>query len=54
MQTGIYVGCASHSLGPHVLDKILEGLAHPSVMLELLERRLPASWAEQRDFLVAR
>jgi hypothetical protein len=41
-------------LGPHVLDKILEGLAHPSVMLELLERRLPASWTEQRDFLVAR
>jgi hypothetical protein len=36
-------------LAPDIVDTILAGSADQSLMLERLERPLPASWAEQRE-----
>jgi hypothetical protein len=41
-------------LAPDIVDAILEGRTDQTLTLEGLERPLPASWEEQRDFLVAR
>jgi hypothetical protein len=35
-------------LAPDIIEVILAGRADPGMMLEQLERPLPASWAEQR------
>jgi hypothetical protein len=36
-------------LAPDIVDVILAGRTDQGVMLEQLERPLPASWEEQRD-----
>jgi hypothetical protein len=36
-------------LAPGIVEKILDGRAGHPLMLEQLERPLPASWAEQRE-----
>ena len=38
-------------LSPDIIDAIIAGSADQSLMLEQLERPLPASWEEQRDKL---
>jgi hypothetical protein len=38
-------------LAPDIVEAILAGTEDQVVMLEQLERPLPASWAEQRDHL---
>jgi hypothetical protein len=38
-------------LAPDIVDRILAGSADQSLMLERLERPLPASWDEQRGHL---
>ena len=38
-------------LAPDIVDAILAGGTDQGVMLERLERPLPASWKEQRDYL---
>jgi hypothetical protein len=38
-------------LAPHMIEAIVAGTADQSMVLERLERPLPASWAEQRDHL---
>jgi hypothetical protein len=38
-------------LAPDIVEAILAGRAEGSPMLEQLERPLPASWKEQRDWL---
>jgi hypothetical protein len=40
-------------LAPDVVEEILEGRARDALMLKKLERRLPASWVEQRSLLLA-
>jgi hypothetical protein len=35
-------------LAPDVVEAILEGRTEPALMLERLERPLPASWEDQR------
>jgi hypothetical protein len=37
-------------LAPDIVDAILAGTADQALVLERLERPLPASWAEQRQF----
>jgi hypothetical protein len=41
-------------LAPSIVEDILEGRADNALMLEQLERPLPASWEEQRRLLSAR
>ena len=36
-------------LAPDIIEAIVTGRADRSLMLEQLERPLPASWAEQRE-----
>jgi hypothetical protein len=38
-------------LAPDIIEAILGGMADQSLMLERLERPLPADWAEQRRYL---
>jgi hypothetical protein len=38
-------------LAPDIVETILEGRANQLLILERLERPLPASWEEQRDKL---
>ena len=38
-------------LAPDLVEAILEGRTSQALMLETLERPLPASWVEQRDHL---
>jgi hypothetical protein len=38
-------------LAPDVIELVLEGRSIQALMLEQLERRLPASWEEQRRLL---
>jgi len=38
-------------LAPDIVEMILEGRSDQALMLERLERPLPASWEEQRDKL---
>ena len=38
-------------LAPDIVEQILDGRTPHTVMLERLERQLPASWMEQRDQL---
>jgi hypothetical protein len=38
-------------LAPDIVEAILEGRANQLLMLERLERPLPASWEEQREHL---
>ena len=38
-------------LAPDIVEAILAGRTNQGVMLEQLERPLPASWEEQRGFL---
>jgi hypothetical protein len=38
-------------LAPDITEAILGGMADQSLMLEQLERPLPASWEEQRNYL---
>jgi hypothetical protein len=38
-------------LAPEIIEMILRGGADQSLMLERLERPLPASWVEQRAVL---
>jgi hypothetical protein len=38
-------------LAPDVVEAVLEGRAHGALMLERLERPLPASWVKQRERL---
>ena len=38
-------------LAPDIVDAVLAGRTGQGVMLEQLERPLPASWEEQRDYL---
>ena len=38
-------------LAPDIVDTILAGRTDQALILERLERPLPASWAEQRDRL---
>jgi hypothetical protein len=38
-------------LAPDIVETILVGSADQSLMLQRLERPLPASWKEQRDKL---
>jgi hypothetical protein len=40
-------------LAPDLIEAIFSGRAGQSVMLESLERLLPASWEEQRSLLPA-
>jgi hypothetical protein len=37
-------------LAPDIVEAVLEGRADPTVILEKLERPLPASWEEQRRY----
>ena len=39
-------------LAPDIIEAILSGSIDPGMMLEQLERSLPASWAEQRPQLL--
>jgi hypothetical protein len=39
-------------LAPDIIEAILGGMADQSLMLERLERPLPASWEEQRSSLL--
>jgi hypothetical protein len=41
-------------LAPSIVEQILDGQADQSLMLERLERPLPASWPEQRRLALAR
>ena len=41
-------------LAPSIVEEVLEGRADNALMLEQLERPLPASWEEQRRLLSAR
>jgi hypothetical protein len=41
-------------LAPNILEAILAGRTDQALMLEKLERPLPASWAEQRDHFGSR
>jgi hypothetical protein len=41
-------------LAPDIVEAILAGRTDPALMLERLERPLPASWAEQRTLLKPR
>ena len=38
-------------LAPDIIETVLEGRSDQTLMLETLERPLPASWEEQRDQL---
>ena len=38
-------------LAPDIIEAILDGRSDQALMLEQLERPLPASWEEQRDHL---
>ena len=38
-------------LAPDIVDAILAGRTDQGMMLEMLERPLPASWEEQRELL---
>jgi hypothetical protein len=38
-------------LAPDIIEAIVTGRADRTLMLERLERPLPASWEEQRDHL---
>lgn len=39
-------------LAPDIVEGVLEGRSHQALMLEQLERPLPADWAEQRRALL--
>jgi hypothetical protein len=41
-------------LAPDIVEAILAGRTDQGMMLEQLERPLPASWSEQRDLLSVR
>jgi hypothetical protein len=41
-------------LAPEIVETIIEGRASDAVVLERLERPLPASWEEQRHVISAR
>jgi hypothetical protein len=41
-------------LAPDLVERILAGSTNQGIMLEQLERSLPASWEEQRDHLRSR
>ena len=38
-------------LAPDIIEMILEGWSDQALMLERLERPLPADWAEQRQLI---
>ena len=38
-------------LAPHIVDAILAGRTDQALMLERLERPLPAAWEEQRQLI---
>jgi hypothetical protein len=40
-------------LAPDIVEAILEARTHQCMMLEQLERPLPASWEEQRGCLLS-
>jgi hypothetical protein len=40
-------------LAPDIVDEILAGSTDQALVLERLERPLPAEWAEQQQFLAA-
>jgi len=40
-------------VAPDIVDRILDGRCGQALMLERLERPLPASWVEQRQLLLA-